>query len=143
MIGNNGPRFFSYVNWYAFLSLYLHILTTLQQFVLSYVGVASSIGLAVELPIILRSLADSLALVDEKMLPLNFDQDFLLMLDIGAHNDDNDSQVVKKYERSWWIGKKPRNLDLIEILDKSSITRCLETHQHQLLPSRRGIVVEN
>lgn len=77
------------------------------------------------------------------MLLLDFDHDFLLTLDIGAHDDEKKGWVVKKYERAWWIGKNLRNLDLVEILDKSSINRCLETHWCQLLPSRRGVVIEN
>ena len=51
-------------------------------------GVASSIGQPVDIPIILRSLADSLALVDVSLLPLSFDPEMLAILDIGI-DDDN------------------------------------------------------
>ncbi len=44
---------------------------------MQYVGVACSVGMAVQLPLILRSLADSLAFVPASDLPIKIDKEFL------------------------------------------------------------------
>jgi len=48
-------------NWYLRLSACLTLLTIYKGF---YVGVATAIGQAVDIPILVQSLADSLALAD-------------------------------------------------------------------------------
>ncbi|KAF8801050.1 hypothetical protein BYT27DRAFT_7216408 [Phlegmacium glaucopus] len=63
-------------------------------FVLSYVGIASTLGQAIEIPIIVRSLADSIRLLHEDALPLSMDPGFLAILDMGAHGKDNKSRVT-------------------------------------------------
>ncbi|KAF8815456.1 hypothetical protein BYT27DRAFT_7249119 [Phlegmacium glaucopus] len=112
-------------------------------FILSYLGIASAIGQAVDVPIILRSLAHSMAMLHEDDLPIAFDPDFLLTLDIGAHENDNESRVVSNYERSWWKGRKPRDLVVVEILDESCLDRCLMVHKIQLAFTHPGVVVDS
>ncbi|KAF8805304.1 hypothetical protein BYT27DRAFT_7213234 [Phlegmacium glaucopus] len=64
-----------------------------RLFVLSYVGISTALGKAIEIPIIMRSLAESMGLLHEDALPLIMDPGFLATLDMGAHEEDNKSQV--------------------------------------------------
>ena len=91
---------------------------------------ATAVGRSVEIPIILRSLADSMAVLPENELPLAIHPDFLATLDIGAYEEDNKCQVVKGYDLSWWTGWKPRVLDTVKILDQLSLAGCI-THYCQ------------
>ena len=61
------------------------LLTKEKLFVLSYVGVASAIGQIVYIPIIIRSLAASISMLKEEFLPLEFEPDFLALLDTGYY----------------------------------------------------------
>jgi hypothetical protein len=100
--------------------------------VLSRIGIATSIGHTLQVPIIVRSLADSIALLDEDDLPLAFDLDFKLMLDVDPSFQHSLCKLVDVYSSAWWKRNKPRSLDLADILEVSSFKRCLETHKHQL-----------
>jgi len=91
---------------------------------------ATAVGRSVEIPIILRSLADSMAVLPENELPLAIHPDFLATLNIGAYEEDNKCQVVKGYDLSWWTGRKPRDLDTVKILDQLSLASCI-THYRQ------------
>jgi hypothetical protein len=95
-----------------------------------------------DIPIIVWSLADSLALADVSVLPLPFEPDLIATLDIGI-DDDSKCQRVPTYYCTWWLARKPRNLDSIKIMDQLSIDRCLEVHQLLLLPSQRGGVIDS
>ena len=64
--------------------------------------------------------------MDESELPMSFDPDFLLMLDVGAHEEDSKSRVVDRYECAWWAGRKPQDSSAVEILNQSCLGRCLE-----------------
>ena len=134
-------KFFS-GNWYVYLAPYLGLLIFAKSFILSYVGVASSIGQPVDIPIILRSLADSLALVDVSLLPLSFDPEMLDTLDIGI-DDDKQCRTVPSYHCAWWLVGKPRNLDSADVMDQLSIDRCLENFRNQLLPFHKGEVIDS
>ncbi|KAF8804423.1 hypothetical protein BYT27DRAFT_7025902, partial [Phlegmacium glaucopus] len=111
-------------------------------FILSYVGIANAIGQTVDVPIIVRSLADSMAMLQQDDLPIPFDPEFLMMLDIGAHESDNKSRVVEKYNRAWWNGRKPRSLAIAKILDHSCLPKCLHMHKIQLASTCRGEIVD-
>ena len=67
----------------------MYFLINSKLFILSYIGVATSIGQIIHVPIIVRSLANSMALLHESQLPISFDSDFLLMLDIDMSDKDN------------------------------------------------------
>jgi hypothetical protein len=79
------------------------------------------------IPNVIRSLADSIALLQEDDLPINFSDDFLQKMDIGP-----DWPFVSEYGRDWWNGPKPSSLDLTEILDASSLKYCLDGYKQQL-----------
>jgi hypothetical protein len=96
--------------------------------VLSLVGVGTSIGRPLDVPIILRSLAVSLACSDKDELPVSFDYDFLVTLDTDLAEQNTLCRLVKNYECAWWKERKPRTIDLVEILDEASLEKCLDTH---------------
>jgi hypothetical protein len=99
---------------------------------MSYIGIATLLGRPIEIPIIIRSLADSMALVHDDDLPLNFDSGLLSTLDIGAHTNDNKSKIVGSYEHNWWTGRKARDLKNVQKLDASTVLSCLDHYKQQL-----------
>jgi len=84
-------------------------------------------------PILVRSLAVSLANIDEAVLPLSMDLDFFMTLDTNISGQNNHCQIVDKYECAWWKAKKPRRLDEAEIFNKSMLEKCLRTHIEQIV----------
>lgn len=99
---------------------------------LSQVGIATCTGQIVKVPIVVRSLAESMASLDEHQLPIVADDDFLMTLDADLSVQDNICQIAEHYDCAWWDKRKPRNLDTAEILDKYTMEKCLETHLKQL-----------
>jgi hypothetical protein len=85
-----------------------------------------------EIPIILRSLALSIATLNEVDLPLPFDIDFLMTLDSDLSLQNNICQIVEKYECAWWNSTRPWSYDQAKILDNSSLEKCLQAHLKQV-----------
>jgi hypothetical protein len=104
-----------------------------QLFVLSYVGIGTSIGHPFDIPILLRSLAVGLAILDEDDLPMSFDIDFLTTLDTNLAEQNSLCKIVQKYECAWWKERKARSLEGTVIFDLSSVDICLETHFAQTI----------
>jgi len=78
-------------------------------------------GYAASIPIIIRSLANSIAFVpDEKYLPYRLDDSVLHTLDAGEH------QQVRTYHLQWWSGPMRKDLENVEILGKLTMMKCLE-----------------
>jgi hypothetical protein len=117
----------------------LSILTIFQVFVLSYVGMANAMGQILDIPIIIRSLAISIALLREGSLPAEFEPDFLATLDIG----NPERPIIAQYAHAWWKAPKPINLDLADILDSSSLQLCLDEHRDQIASIPPDDVVKN
>ena len=104
----------------------------LKLFVMSLIGIATSIGQSMDVPILIRSLASSIGSLNEEILSLSFDPDFLLTLDSDLSEQHKTCQIVQQYQSSWWTVKKPRNLDWADVLNISSLERCLRTHREQI-----------
>src|SRR6202522_879363 len=78
-------------------------------------------GYAASIPIIIRSLANSIAFVpDEKYLPYRLDDSVLHTLDAGEH------QQVRTYHLQWWSGPMRKDLENVEILGKLTMMKCLD-----------------
>src|SRR6202522_1844472 len=78
-------------------------------------------GYAASIPIIIRSLANSIAFVpDEKYLTYRLDDSVLHTLDAGEH------QQVRTYHLQWWSGPMQKDLENVEILGKLTMMKCLE-----------------
>ena len=78
---------------------------------------ASALGMPMVIPIVIRTLTGSLAFVEETILPFN--TCFLATLDSGEH------QVINNYEFRWWSGRKPRDINTVEIMGGPTIKKCL------------------
>ena len=115
-------------------------LTKIKVFILSLIGTSSALGQAVDIPIILRTLAGTFALVVEDNLPLPFDADFLATLDTPAHDK---CEVVKNYAHPWWTGRKPRDLNTVNILNASTLQFCLDLFKEQLVQQSAGTSTHN
>src|ERR1700678_1175346 len=77
-------------------------------------------GYAASIPIIIRSLASSIAFVpDEKYLPYRLDDSVLHTLDAGEHHQ------VRTYHLQW-SGPMRKDLENVEILGKLTMMKCLE-----------------
>lgn len=85
-----------------------------------------------EVPILVRSLADSLAILDEDELSIAMSPDFLLTLDCDLSIPKSNCRIVDSYECDWWNARKPRDLNSAMILDRLTIEKCLEKHLIQL-----------
>ena len=75
----------------------------LQATILTIIGHASAIGHAIELPILVRSLADSLMFADIDDLPLQVHDSLLATLDTGIDHD-SPGALVTEYLCDWWNG---------------------------------------
>jgi hypothetical protein len=101
------------------------------MFVLSYIGLADAVCQVIEIPIIVRSLADSLGHLGEDELPVPFHPDLLATLDVGTDGANYD-RLVDEYAFPWWMGSVPPAPH--EILGSGTIIRCLTMHRN-LLPT--------
>jgi hypothetical protein len=103
----------------------VRLLTLFKHFILSLIGTASALGQVLEIPIIIRSLAGSFAFVKDQDLPLEFNDNLLLTLDAG------ECKMVSNYELMWWIGRKPKDINTVEILDESTVGKCIVNYRQQ------------
>ena len=99
---------------------------------LRYVGIGASLGHPLNVPILIRSLADSMGHLDVTDLPIPFDNDFISLLDSDLSEQNYVCRLVAKYECSWWIERKPRDVDLADTMKSTSMARCVEKHLNQL-----------
>jgi len=106
-----------------------------QLFLMSYVGIATSVGQLVEVPITLRSLAGSLAVVSEAELPISYDLGLIAMLDCGTRSEQY-GRVVNSYLHAWWKRKSLPSPGAI--LSTTTLEDCLKHHRVQLLRSTAG-----
>src|SRR3981189_851934 len=72
------------------------------MYIMSWVGIATTIGLVIEVLILLRSLADSLDDVNFDHLPLRFHPSLLAALDDGVATESL-SCLVDSYACDWWL----------------------------------------
>jgi len=111
------------------------LIMSFQLFIMSYVGIATSLGLVIEVPMVLRSLSVSLAAVPDDDLPIPFDLGLIAMLDSGT-NDSEFGRIVKSYALAWWKGtRKPANRGT---LAANTLEKCLEQHRRFLLETMGG-----
>ncbi|KAF8157947.1 hypothetical protein B0H34DRAFT_858828 [Crassisporium funariophilum] len=95
------------------------------KFVLMVVGQAAAVGLAINVPILVRSLADSLM---SRGPPLQFHKSMLAALDNGL-DAEHPCALVPKYACDWWNADAEPNTD--KILGFGNISELLACHQNQ------------
>lgn len=116
--------------------LIILLLTGFKTFILNVIGTLTALDQPVVIPIILRTLAASIALYEEGDLPFECTPDFLAVLDAGEFEKD----IVIDFDLNWWSGRKPRDLNAVEILNASTVDTCLEhyTFQQESKESKSG-----
>ncbi|KIM39385.1 hypothetical protein M413DRAFT_29535 [Hebeloma cylindrosporum] len=108
------------------------------SFIMSYVGIATTMGLVVEVPIVLRSLAVSLGPVPTDELPIPFDLGFIALLEVGT-NCDQFGRVVNSYRLNWW--DNTRSPAEHRRLTAQTLEACLQHHRFQLSLDPNGLHV--
>ena len=96
---------------------------------MSWVGTASAIGLLIEVPILLRSLADSMGSVDLRHLPLGFHPTLLAALDDGV-TPEAPFCLVDRYARDWWMCDREPASEIS--LNVTTLKECLALHWKHL-----------
>ncbi|KAF8238553.1 hypothetical protein L208DRAFT_1241730 [Tricholoma matsutake] len=102
------------------------ILYAKVMYVMFWIGIGTSIGLMIDVPILLWSLADSLADVNYDHLPLGFHPSLSALLDDGVASD-SPSHLVESYACDWWCHKTepaPARIFGIDTLDE-----CLDHYR--------------
>jgi len=99
---------------------------------MSQIGFATSIGLVFEVPILLRSLAESLAEVNFDHLPLGFHPSLLAVLDDGVAPQLT-SSLVPSYALDWWRHRSEPAADNIMGID--TLDQCLDHHKQYFTES--------
>jgi len=97
---------------------------------MSQVGISTAISLVINVPILLWSLADSLADINVAHLPLRFHFSLLAVLDDGVATN-SPSHLVNSYACDWW--KHSMELALGEILGFDTLDECLSMHWQYII----------
>ncbi|KAF8964534.1 hypothetical protein BDZ97DRAFT_1918966 [Flammula alnicola] len=104
-------------------------------YVLGFVGAATAVGQVVEVPILIRSLADNLAHARWQLLPMAFHSSLLAALDAGI-DADSPAALVPTYAFDWWNGDAPP--ERLECLTFTTIQTALDVHHKQHPTVRQG-----
>ena len=102
-----------------------------QMYVMSWVGIGTTIGLVMDVPILLRSLADSLAEVNVNHLPLGFHPSLVAALDDGVATECP-SRLVHSYVCDWW--RHDQEPGPGGILGMDTLDECLDSYR-QYIPA--------
>lgn len=108
-----------------------HWLTFIHQvFMMSYFGIATSLNIIIEVPIVVQSLSLSLLALSNAELLIPFDLKFITMLDTGTIGQGY-SCIINSYVLSWWQGThQPAEGGS---LSGDTVDHCLEHHHCILL----------
>jgi hypothetical protein len=100
----------------------------LEKWIVIIVGQQAAIGQPLDLPIFVRSLAESLTFARPSSLPLEFDESLLAALDNGVE-PDSPAALVAEYAYDWWNrDAEPCDAD---ILSRGNIKVAVELHSKQ------------
>ena len=97
----------------------------LQDFVMSYIGMATAIGHMVDIPVVIRALASKVHRGVLHKTWISWDWPFLLALDQGDDEDDL-AAVASSYHNQWWTGEGPVPDD--QVLCLGNIQEFLDHH---------------
>ena len=94
------------------------------------VGFATALGLVLEVPILIRSLADSFAEVDIRHFPLGFHPSLLAALDDGVAME-GPTRLVESYAYNWWKQKK-EPVGTVHGFGLETVHECLNHHRQYI-----------
>ena len=84
-----------------------------------------ALGQPLNIPIIIRTLAGTLAFADENYLPFRTMPGFLDILDVGTH------QIVPNFELQWWTEPETKDISTVKILNARTVMVCLAHFREQ------------
>jgi hypothetical protein len=96
-----------------------------QKLVLMYVGEAAALGLAIKVPILVRSLADSMSITTSGP-SLQFHESMLAALDNGLPAEDP-CALVPDYACDWW--NNDAEPDAGQIMSSTNLAKLLAIHE--------------
>jgi hypothetical protein len=102
------------------------------MYVMSWVGIATMIGLVIEVPILVRSLANSLADVNLNHLSLRFHPSLLAALNDGVATESL-SRLVQSYACDWW--RHDREPAMVGIFGIDILDECLDCYRQHIPPT--------
>ena len=102
------------------------------MYIMSRIGIANSVGLAIEVLILLLLLADSFAGINTSFSPLQFHPSLLAALDDGV-TEDGPFRLVSSYACAWWKDDRP---DTDQIFCMTTIDECLDRHRQYVTHER-------
>src|SRR6202142_2326521 len=94
------------------------------------VGFATALGLVLEVPILIRSLADSFGKVDIRHFPLGFHPSLLATLDDGVAME-GPTRLVESYAYNWWKQKK-EPVGTVHGFGLDTVHECLNHHRQYI-----------
>jgi len=92
---------------------------------MSYIGIASTLGYVIEIPYIIRSLADSILPVSPEDFPLEFNPSFMRKL--AYSGESQHVQIVESYHNPWWTWTHQPTAE--QIMSNLSIALYIEHHR--------------
>jgi hypothetical protein len=98
------------------------------MYVMSWVGIATTISLVIEVPILVRSLAD----INLNHLPLGFHPSLLAALNNGV-TTESPSRLVQSYACDWW--RHDRELAAVGIFGIDTLDECLDCYRRHVPPT--------
>ena len=99
------------------------------MYVMSWFGIGTAIGFVIDVPILLRSLADSLADLNLDHLPLGFNSSMLAALDDGVATE-SPNRLVDSYACDWW--RRSTEPALGGIFGIDTLDECLNRHRQYI-----------
>ncbi|KAH9478214.1 hypothetical protein JR316_0008667 [Psilocybe cubensis] len=98
--------------------------------VLACIGAAYAGSQVIEMPLLLRSLCNTLAVARTELLPLDIDPSMINLLAVGAPCTALDRRV-NSYMCAWWLKNTPPSDDN-DILNGSNLTDVMKYHEGEL-----------
>jgi hypothetical protein len=100
-----------------------------QNCIISYIGRATAVGICIDIPIIVRSLADCLLFADEEDLPLPIHASLRSFLSTGTDPNEH-GRLVASYRCDWWT--KPSEPAADQICSHLTLGDCLAHYRQEL-----------
>src|SRR6202142_780143 len=105
------------------------------------VSFATALGLVLEVPILIRSLADSFGEIDIRPFPLGFHPSLLAALDDGVAME-GPTRLVESYAYNWWKQKKEPG-GTVHGFGLETMHECLNHHrQYIAAPTEAALASE-
>lgn len=98
-----------------------------KEYVLTFVGTATAVGLHVDIGMVVRSLADSLAWTPKTILPIPLDRQLAALITArnGSKTTKDVRDMVDQYRCNWWVRPEA------PLFGPATVSDCLEFHRQR------------